>query len=61
MDDESGKLMEPMGVVPQNEGKHTGSNWSIIRREDDVDGGAHVTKNEERVLQGGWTVTRTCR
>jgi len=26
MDDESGKSMEPMGVVPQNEGKHTGSN-----------------------------------
>ena len=26
---------------------------SVIRREDDVDGRASVTKDEERVLQGG--------
>ena len=28
---------------------------SVIRREDDVDGRASVTKDEERVLRGGWT------
>ena len=31
---------------------------SVIRREDDVDGRASVTKDEERVLRGGWTVMR---
>jgi len=34
---------------------------SVIRREDDVDGRASVTKDEERVLRGGWTVMRLCR
>ena len=34
---------------------------SVIRREDDVDGWANVTKDEERVLRGGWTVIRLCR
>ena len=28
---------------------------SVIHREDDVDGRASVTKDEERVLQGGWS------
>ena len=34
---------------------------SVIRREDDVDGRASVTKDEERVLREGWTVMRLCR
>ena len=34
---------------------------SGTRREDDVDGRASVTKDEERVLRGGWTVIRLCR
>ena len=34
---------------------------SVIRKEDDVDGRASVTKDEERVLRGGWTVVRLCR
>ena len=34
---------------------------SVIRNEDDVDGRASVTKDEERVMRGGWTVTRLCR
>ena len=34
---------------------------SVIRREDDVDGRASVTRDEERVLRGGWTVMRLCR
>ena len=34
---------------------------SVIRKEDDVDGRASVTKDEERVLRGGWTVMRLCR
>ena len=29
---------------------------SVVRREGDVDGRASVTKDEERVLRGGWTV-----
>jgi len=33
----------------------------ILREEDDVDGRASVTKDEERVLRGGWTVVRLCR
>ena len=35
-------------VDSRDEGKHT-----EIRREDDVDGRASVTKGEERVLRGG--------
>ena len=31
---------------------------SVIRREDDVDGRASVTKDVERVQRGGWTVMR---
>ena len=34
---------------------------SVIRREEDVDGRASVTKDEERVLRGGWTVMRLYR
>ena len=34
---------------------------SVIRREDDMDGRASVTKDEEQVLRGGWTVMRLCR
>ena len=33
----------------------------VIRREDDVDGWASVTKDEEWVLRGGWTVMKLCR
>ena len=33
---------------------------SVIRK-DDVDGRTSVTKDEERVLRGGWTVMRLCR
>ena len=39
------------GVDFRDEGKHTGRN--VICREDDVDGRASVTRDEERVLQGG--------
>ena len=38
------------GVDSRDEGKHTGRKGSVIRREDDVDGRASVTKDEERVL-----------
>ena len=31
---------------------------SVIRREDDEDGRASVTKDEEQVLREGWTVMR---
>ena len=34
---------------------------SVIRKQDDVDGRARVTKDEERVLWGGWTVMRLYR
>ena len=34
---------------------------SFVRREDDVDRRASVTRDEERVLRGGWTVMRLCR
>ena len=34
---------------------------SVIRKEDDVDGRASVTKDEERVLRGGWSVIRLRR
>ena len=34
---------------------------SVIRRVDYVDERASVTKDEERVLRGGWTVMRLCR
>ena len=34
---------------------------SAIRREDDVDGRASVTKDEERMLRGGWAVMRLYR
>ena len=40
------------GVGSRDEGKHTRER-SVIRREDDVDGRASVTKDEERVLRGG--------
>ena len=35
--------------------------WSVIRKEDDVDGRVSVTKDEEWVLRGGWTVMRLDR
>ena len=41
------------GVDSRDEGKHTWKERSVIRREDDVDGRASVTKDEERVLRGG--------
>jgi len=31
---------------------------SVIRNEDDVGGRARVTRNEERVLRGGWNLNR---
>ena len=34
---------------------------SVIRRKYDLDGRASVTKDDERVLRGGWTVMRLCR
>ena len=34
---------------------------SVIHREDDVDGRASVTKDEDRALQEGWTAMRLCR
>ena len=36
------------GVDSRDEGKHTGRN-DVIRREDDVDGRASVTKDEEQI------------
>jgi len=39
-------------VDSRDEGKHTGRN-DVIRKEDDVDGRASATKDEERVLRGG--------
>ena len=45
----------------QKRGEAYWKEWSVIRREDDVDGPASVTKDEERVLRGGWTVMRLCR
>jgi len=41
------------GVDSRDEGKHTGRNDLLFRKEDDVDGRASVTKDEERVLRGG--------
>ena len=40
---------EKPGVDSRDEGKHTGRN-DLFRSEDDVDGRASVTKDEERVL-----------
>jgi len=37
-------------LVPETRGS---KEQSVIRREDDVDGRASVTKDEERVLRGG--------
>jgi len=34
---------------------------SVIRKEVDANERASVTKDEERVLRGGWTVMRLCR
>jgi len=45
----------------QRHGEAYQKEWSVIRREDDVGGRARVTSDEERVLQGGWTVMRWCR
>ena len=45
---------EKPGVDSRDEGKHTGRNdLFVIRKKDDVDGQASVTKDEERVLRGG--------
>ena len=42
------------GVDSRDEGKHTGRNDLLAtRKEDDVDGLASVTKDEERALRGG--------
>jgi len=47
-------------LSPETRGSVT-ERTPVIRREDDVDGRASVTKDEERVLRGGWTVMRICR
>jgi len=62
----SGESMEPMGEVCgwrseagswfQRRGEAYWKERSVIRREDDVDGRASATKDEEWVLRGGWTV-----
>jgi len=42
------------GVDSRDEGKHTGRNDLLfVYREDDVDGRASVTKDEEQVLRSG--------
>ena len=45
----------------QRRGEAYWKEWCVIHREDDVDGRASVTKDEDRVLRGGWTVMRLCR
>ena len=45
----------------QRRGEAYSKERSVIRKEDDVDGRASVTKDEERVLRGGWTVMSLCR
>jgi len=44
---------EKPGVDSTDEGEAYWKERSVIRREDDVDGRASVTKYEERVLRGG--------
>jgi len=39
-------------LIPETRGSVT-ERTPVIRREDDVDGRASVTKDEERVLRGG--------
>jgi len=41
------------GVDSRDDGEAYWKERSVIRREDDVDGRASVTKDEERVLRGG--------
>ena len=46
-------------VDSRDEGKHTGRNdLLLIRREDDADRRANVTKDEERLLRGGKSICR---
>ena len=45
----------------QRRGEAYWKEQSDIRREDHVDARASVTKDEERVLRGGWAVMRLCR
>ena len=45
----------------QRQGEAYWKEWSVIRRADDVDGRASVTKDEKWLLRGGWTVIRLCR
>jgi len=40
------------GVDSRDDGKHILEERSVIRREDDVDGRASVTRDDERVLRG---------
>jgi len=51
--DESGESMEPMEEVFPVTREAYWKERSVICREDDVDGRASVTKDEERVLRGG--------
>jgi len=51
---------EKPGVRSETRG-HILGKLTVICREDDVDGRVSVTKDEERVLRGGWTVMRLCR
>ena len=46
-------------VDSRDEGKHTGRNdLLLIRREDDADRRANVTKDEERLLREGKSICR---
>jgi len=46
-------------VDSRDEGKHIGRNdLLLIRREDDADRGANVTKDEERLLREGKSICR---
>jgi len=44
----------------QRQGEAYWRELSVICREDDVDGQTNVTRDEEWVLRGGWTVMRLC-
>ena len=45
----------------QRQGEAYRKQRSVVRNEDDVGGRARVTRDEERVLRGGWTEMRLCK
>jgi len=77
MDDENGEWTEEDDVMGVGRGKseieRLGRDWfqrqgevhweerSVVCIKDDVDGRARLTRDEEQVLQGGWTEMRLCR